>query len=160
MVATSWAVVLLSCVAACGGAPPPPPPPPPPAPPPHVTRVPVEDTEPEEGVTIIHAHGYMEKDAIDAWLQPHQRDLMDCYLKQVHGKRWLGGHVKLHWDIKKDGTISAVKLMAESDLGARSVEQCLLEARARSGVRQASRWRRGLRHPARLQADRHGDAVG
>jgi hypothetical protein len=122
-----YAVALFACLAACGGSPPPPPPPPPPAPPPHAVRVPVEDNEPEDGVTIVHAHGHMEKDAIDAWLQPHQNDLMDCYLKQVHGKRWLGGHVKLHWDIKKDGTIAAVKLMAESDLGARSVEKCLLE---------------------------------
>jgi hypothetical protein len=119
-------VALAVGLAACG-AKPKPQPPPPPAPAPHAAREPVEDSEPEEGVTIVSAHGHMEKDAIDAWLNPHQADLMDCYLKRVRGKRWLGGHVKLHWDINKDGTIAAVKLMAESDLGARPVEKCLLE---------------------------------
>jgi hypothetical protein len=118
---------LLFLLAACGGKPPPPAPPPAPLPPTRTPAVPADDSEPEEGVTVVNARGHMEKQAIDAWLQPHQTDLTDCYMKQVHGKRWLGGHVKLHWDIKKDGTISAVKLMAESDLGARSVEKCLLE---------------------------------
>ena len=32
----------------------------------------------------------------------------------------------LHWDIRKDGTVTAVKL-AESDLGAWPIEKCLLE---------------------------------
>jgi hypothetical protein len=112
---------------ACGGKPPPPPPPPAP-PPPKPTRVPVEDdSEPEEGVKIINARGHMEKEAIEAGLEPHQQELMDCYLKKVGRRRWLGGHVKIHWDIKKDGTITAVKLASESDLGAWPIEKCLID---------------------------------
>jgi len=91
-------------------------------------RVPVEDTsEPEEGVTIVNAHGHMEKEAIQAGLQPHQQELMDCYLKKVGRRRWLGGHVKIHWDIKKDGTVSKVVLSGESDLGAWPIEKCIIE---------------------------------
>src|SRR5436309_830720 len=86
-----------------------------------------EDTKPEEGVTIINAHGHMEKEAIEAGLQPHQQELMDCYLKKVGRRRWLGGHVKIHWDIKKDGTITKVVLSSESDLGSWPIEKCLLE---------------------------------
>jgi TonB family protein len=41
-------------------------------------------------------------------------------------RRWLGGHVVLHWDIKADGTVTAVRL-AESDLGAWPIEKCLLD---------------------------------
>jgi hypothetical protein len=47
-------------------------------------------------------------------------------MSRVGKRRWLGGHVSIHWDIKRDGTISAVKL-AESDLGAWSIEKCLLD---------------------------------
>jgi hypothetical protein len=123
-------VVPALLLVACGGkAPAPAPPPKPVEPPPKpAERVPVEDTsEPEEGVTIINAHGHMEKEAIEAGLQPHQQELMDCYLKKVGRRRWLGGHVKIHWDIKKDGRITKVVLSSESDLGAWPIEKCLIE---------------------------------
>ena len=120
----------LIVVAACGGKPPPPAPKPAPPPAPKPTRVPIEDSdkEPDEGVTIINAHGHMEKEAIEAGLAPHNQELADCYMKKVGRRRWLGGHVKIHWDIAKDGTITKVKLAAESDLGAWPIEKCLLEA--------------------------------
>ncbi len=96
-------------------------------------RVPIEDSEPEDGVTIVNAHGHMEKAAVEAGLAPHHDELSDCYMKKVGRRRWLGGHVMIHWDIKKDGTVTAVKLMSESDLGAWPIEKCLLEvARAAS----------------------------
>jgi hypothetical protein len=118
---------------ACGGAPPAPAPQPQPPPEPRATRVPIEDTEPDEGITVINAHGHMEKEAIEAGLAPHNQELADCYMKRVGRRRWLGGHVKIHWDIAKDGTITKVKLAAESDLGAWPIEKCLLEvARAAS----------------------------
>jgi len=113
---------------ACGGSPPPKPQPKPEPPPPVAKRHIVEDSsEPEEGVTIVNAHGHMEKEAVEAGLQPHHDELSDCYMKKVGRRRWLGGHVLIHWDIKKDGTITAIKLMSESDLGAWPIEKCLLE---------------------------------
>lgn len=115
---------------ACGGKAPPPAPPEKvePVPVKPAERVPIEDTsEPEEGVTIVNAHGHMEKEAIEAGLQPHQQELLDCYLKKVGRRRWLGGHVKIHWDIKKDGTVTKVVLSSESDLGAWPIEKCLIE---------------------------------
>src|SRR3954471_3464965 len=127
--------VLLGVVAACGGSSPPPAPPPKPAEPerPVAKRVPIEDTEPDEGVTIINARGHMEKEAVEAGISPHNAELSDCFMKNVKRRRWLGGHVLIHWDIKKDGTVTAVKLMQERDLGAWPIEKCLLEvARAAS----------------------------
>ena len=118
------AVLLL---AACGGKPPPPPPPPKPAP--HVTRVPVpddDDADNEPGVTVIDARGHMDPAAVVAGIKPHGAELGECYTTRVAGRRWLGGHVVIHWDIKKDGTISRVRL-AQSDLGAWPIEKCLLD---------------------------------
>jgi hypothetical protein len=121
-------VVPVVLLAACGGSPKPPPPKPEPPPKPVATRVTVEDSsEPEEGVTIINAHGHMEKEAVEAGLAPHHEALSDCYIKGVGHRKWLGGHVMIHWDIKKDGTINSVKLMAETDIGSWPIERCLIE---------------------------------
>ena len=96
------------------------------------TRVPVEEPPEEEGVTIMNARGHMELSVIDAGLSPHNEALTDCYMSKLNRRRWLGGHVVLKWDIKKDGTVSAVKLV-ESDLGNWPIEKCLLEV-ARSAT--------------------------
>jgi hypothetical protein len=95
-----------------------------------VTRVPIEDESkdevPEEGVTFQKTKGAMTKEAIEAGLAPHTQELSDCYMKKVGKRKFIGGHIVLHWDIKADGTITSVK-MAESDLGSREIEQCLVD---------------------------------
>ncbi len=91
-----------------------------------LTRVPVEDDEPQDGVEIQSTRGRMDPKVIEAGLAPHAESFSDCYTSRVGRRRWLGGHVSLHWEIKQTGEISAVKL-AESDLGAWPVEKCLLE---------------------------------
>jgi hypothetical protein len=126
------ATPLLLVVAACGGAP---------KPATHdeqpvvvsakpTTRVPIEDTPADgddtDGVRLEGQHGHMEPAVVDTGISPHKTDLADCYASRVGRRRWLGGHVTLHWDIKADGTVTAVKL-SESDLGAWSVEKCLLD---------------------------------
>lgn len=94
------------------------------------TRVQIEDEskdEPqEEGVTFVKTKGSMSKEAIEAGIAPHTAALSDCYTTKVGRRRWLGGHVVLHWDIKGDGTVTSVKL-AESDLGSWPVEKCLID---------------------------------
>lgn len=90
------------------------------------TRVPIEDDEREDGVEIVSTHGRMDPTVVEAGLAPHKEALSDCYMSRVGRRRWLGGHVTLHWDIEKTGEIKAVKL-SESDLGAWPVEKCLLE---------------------------------
>jgi hypothetical protein len=121
--------LVLFAVVACGGSKPPPPPPPKAEPPaPIAKRVPIEDSEVDDSsVTVVNAKGHMDKAAVEAGLSPHHDELSDCYMKNVKRRRWLGGHVLIHWDIKKDGTVTAVKLMAESDLGSWPIEKCLLE---------------------------------
>ena len=54
-------------------------------------------------------------------------ELSDCYTKKRRSAG-AGSAVTslIHWDIKKDGTVTAVKL-AESDLGAWPIEKCLLD---------------------------------
>lgn len=118
--------VLLLAAAACGGSSAPKQPEEPVVSSKPITRVPVEEPPEEEGVTIINARGRMDQAAIQAGLEPHNQELIDCYMTKVERRRWLGGHVVLKWDIKKDGTITAIKLV-ESDLGNWPIEKCLLE---------------------------------
>jgi TonB family protein len=126
-------VVPVVLFAACGGSAPPPAKPVEPAKP-HRTRMPIEDNEPEteDGVTFVTKHGHMEQAAIQAGLAPHTTELSECYTSRVGRRRWLGGHVQIHWDINAEGTVTSVKL-AESDLGAWAVERCLVEV-ARSAT--------------------------
>jgi hypothetical protein len=92
-----------------------------------VTRVPIEtgEDEQEDGVTFVKTKGAMSKEAIEAGLAPHQQAMMECYTSKVGKRRWLGGEVRLMWEIKADGTLKSVKL--ESNLGAWDVEKCLLD---------------------------------
>ncbi|HET9987001.1 MAG TPA: hypothetical protein VFQ65_00735, partial [Kofleriaceae bacterium] len=89
--------LVLFALVACGGSKPPPPPPPKPEPPapPVAKRVPIEDSELDEGVTVVNAHGHMDKAAVEAGISPHNAELSDCYMKNVKRRRWLGGHVLL-----------------------------------------------------------------
>jgi hypothetical protein len=116
-------VLLVAGVAsgACGGGPPAPkvsavP----------VTRVPVEDSEPEDGVQVVSDKGHLDPSAVEAGIARHRDALTSCYTQKVGRRTWLGGHVVLRWEIAADGTVAKV-LLAESDLGAWPVESCLLD---------------------------------
>ncbi len=113
-------------IVACGGSTPPPAAPPAPAEK-KVTRVPIEtnEDEPEDGVTFVKQKGTISKEAIDAALTPHQQAMMDCYTQKVGKRRFLGGEVRLMWELKADGAVKSVKL--DSNLGAWDVEKCLLD---------------------------------
>lgn len=84
-----------------------------------------EDNGPAQ-VTLTSDRGHMDVKDIEAGLAPHTTAMTDCYMTRVGKRRWLGGSVELHWDISRDGEITAVK-MATSDLGAWPVEKCILE---------------------------------
>ncbi len=125
--------VLLGFVVACGGSSKPPPKPV--EPPVQVAkRVPIEEPEdegPQDGVQIQSTHGRMDQAAIEAWRDSNSAALGECYTSRVGRRRWLGGHVVIHWDVDKSGEIKKV-VLAESDLGNRAVEKCLLDL-ARAG---------------------------
>jgi len=127
------AVAPLVLLAACGGkAPPPAAPASKPAHVHRVTRVPVEDSDSDDNVTFVTSRGRMSRSAVQAGLEPHSQELSACYMSRVAGRRWLGGHVVIHWDIKSSGEVSSVKL-SESDLGAWAIEKCLVDV-ARSAT--------------------------
>ncbi|MBA3457025.1 MAG: TonB family protein [Deltaproteobacteria bacterium] len=120
------AAPLLVLVMACGGGSAPPAKPEPVLSERASTRVPVEEDENEDGVTMLNSRGRMDPKVIEAGIAPHTVALTECYTTQLKKRRWLGGHVVIHWDISKDGTVTAVRL-AESDLGAWPIEKCLLD---------------------------------
>lgn len=125
------AIIVVGLVAACGGSKPPPPEPKPE--PPKPVRVPIEDsTEPDDGVTIKTEHGHMEPSVVQAGIGPHEGELTACFTTKVRSRRYVGGHVVIHWDISGDGEVTKV-VLSESDLGSWAIEKCLLEvARAAS----------------------------
>lgn len=120
--------ILVLLLAACGGDKPKAKEPESPQVSPKITtrQVVDNDGEPTEGVTIVNGRGRMEQADIEAGLDPHKQELSDCYMSRVGKRKWLGGDVQIHWDISKDGEITAVKLV-ESDLGAWPIEKCLLD---------------------------------
>lgn len=111
---------------ACGGSKPKPPPPAQPAAAPRAQRVPIEDTEPDDGVEVVASHGHMDPAVVDAGIAPYKTDLETCFTGQAGNRRWLGGKVTLHWDVMKTGEVQRV-MISESDLGAWPIEKCLLE---------------------------------
>jgi hypothetical protein len=93
------------------------------------TRVPVEEDEPEDGVSFVGSRGKMDIEAIEAGIDPHKQALSECYLENVKRRRWLGGQILLHWEIDKEGTVTSVRLddlEPGMHLGNWPIEKCLL----------------------------------
>jgi hypothetical protein len=127
--------VLLGFVVACGGSSAPAPQPVEPTTP-VAKRVPIEEPDedegPQDGVQIQSTRGRMDQAAIESWRDNNSAALAECYTSRVGRRRWLGGHVVIHWDVDKAGEVKKV-VLAESDLGNRAVEKCLLDL-ARAGT--------------------------
>ncbi|MGE0399253.1 MAG: AgmX/PglI C-terminal domain-containing protein [Kofleriaceae bacterium] len=125
------ALALPLAMFACGGSSPPPEPPAPVVSPTPVTRQIIEDdSEPEEGVTIINARGRMDPAVVEAGIAPHKEALSACYTENLARRRWLGGQVVLWWDINKEGTVTGVHLHETepgTSLGNWQIEKCILD---------------------------------
>ena len=120
-----WAVPVV--LVACGGGSSAPKEPAPPVEK-KITRIPIEteaDNEPEDGVTFVKTKGSMSKEAIEAGLAPHKQAMEECYTAKVGKRRYLGGEVRLLWEIKSNGSLKSVKV--DSNLGAWDIEKCLLD---------------------------------
>ncbi|HEU4732144.1 MAG TPA: AgmX/PglI C-terminal domain-containing protein [Kofleriaceae bacterium] len=96
-----------------------------------LTRVPIEDREPEDEIQVVHSKGHLEPAAVEAGLRPHRDALARCYTERVGRRTWLAGHVVLRWEVGADGAVARV-LLAESDLGAWPIERCLLDVARRA----------------------------
>jgi len=125
---TSTYAPLILALAACGGGGSATKPPVDPGDPPPTRRV-IEDSsqddDHEDGVEVVSSRGHMEPADVEAGIAPHSAALEACYVDQVGRRRWLGGKVTISWQITKAGEVTSVAI-AESDLGAWSIEKCLL----------------------------------
>lgn len=100
------------------------------SPTPTTRRIIEDDSEPEEGVTIVNARGRMDPAAVEAGIAPHKEALSACYTDNLNKRRWLGGQVMLWWDINKEGTVTAVHLHETepgTSLGNWPIEKCILD---------------------------------
>jgi hypothetical protein len=94
------------------------------------TRVIEDDSEPEEGVTIVNSRGRMDPAVVEAGIAPHKEALSECYTANLKKRRWLGGQVILWWDINKEGTVTGVHLHDTepgTNLGNWPIEKCILD---------------------------------
>ena len=74
---------------------------------------------------IVSARGHLDPAAVQAGVAPHATALQACYNDAVGRRRWLGGKVTLKWQLSAAGVVTQVQI-ADSDLGAWPIEQCLL----------------------------------
>jgi len=117
-------LAVAAALVACGGKPPVEPGPKVSAVP--LTRVAVEDAEPDDGVQVISGKGHVEPRVVEAAIAPHRDAMTACYLSRVGKRRWLGGQLVLRWGVAADGAFDQVAI-TDNDLGAWPIEQCLLE---------------------------------
>lgn len=124
-------LVLALALSACGGSSTPPKTPDPVVSPTPTTRKIIEDdSEPEEGVTIINSRGRMDPAVVEAGIAPFKEALSECYTTNLDRRRWLGGQVMLWWDINKEGTVTGVHLHETepgTNLGNWEIEKCILD---------------------------------
>ena len=74
---------------------------------------------------VVSTRGHLDPAAIQAGVAPHATELQACYNDAVGRRRWLGGKVSLKWQLSAAGVVTQAQV-AESDLGAWPIEQCLL----------------------------------
>ncbi|MEZ4363457.1 MAG: AgmX/PglI C-terminal domain-containing protein [Kofleriaceae bacterium] len=114
----------IGCLAAgCGSAAPPPAPVEGPS---RYRTFSADQDEDEDGVELRTSHGVLEPEQVRKAVEPHSHELSGCYIQRVGARRWLGGRVSMKWHLDADGAIREVYI-AESDLGAWPVEECLLD---------------------------------
>jgi hypothetical protein len=85
----------------------------------------VDEAEPDDGVVVTGTKGRMDPEKVSAGLAPQRARLSGCYMQGVGARHWLGGNVLLRWEVAADGAIARV-LVIESDLGAWSIEKCVV----------------------------------
>lgn len=125
------ALALALVLSACGGSSTPAKAPDPVVSPTPTTRQIIEDdSEPEEGVTIVSTRGRMDPAVVEAGIAPHKEALSACYTENLDRRRWLGGQVMLWWDVDKEGTVTGVHLHETepgTSLGNWEIEKCILD---------------------------------
>ncbi|MBX3272874.1 MAG: AgmX/PglI C-terminal domain-containing protein [Sandaracinaceae bacterium] len=126
--------------------------------------------EPDDGLAISGLMGTIRQDQVQNALNPRMPRFQRCFEQRMRAVELLGGDIRLAFRIRVDGTVLWV-YPAESDIGDRDTERCVLEVAAStqfprpSGGEAEFRWGFGLdiadgvRPPLHWQADALGRAA-
>ncbi len=115
--------IALLLLAACGGAPTEP------APEPEPERSSGEETTaaPNDGVAITGLMGTISADEVTRGMEPRMNRFLRCFAGRYDTVEVLGGSITFSFRIRVDGSVLWV-YPAESTIGDRETERCLLEA--------------------------------
>ena len=87
-----------------------------------VTR---DDPQPDDGSSITGLMGTISQQAVQDTLEPRMESFMHCFETRLTAVHFLGGEIRMAFRIHTDGTVMWV-YPAESSLGDRDVETCIL----------------------------------
>lgn len=87
--------------------------------------------EPDDGAQITGLMGTISQEAVRNTLEPRMDSFMRCFEQRLASVRFLGGDFRMEFRIHVDGTVAWV-YPAESSLGDRDVETCILASAARA----------------------------
>nr|MDQ3034081.1 AgmX/PglI C-terminal domain-containing protein [Myxococcota bacterium] len=92
-----------------------------------------EEREPErdDGSSMTGLMGTIRADQVDNALQPRMGQFLRCLEPRMSDVEFLGGDVRLAFRIHVDGTVAWV-YPAQTTLGDRQAEQCVLEVASRA----------------------------
>jgi hypothetical protein len=98
------------------------------------TREPIhvadDDGDDDDSLSVSGLRGRLDSYDIERGVQPHAQALSACYYGNVGRQRYIGGDIELKFLIARSGEVKQVQL-SRSDLGAWSIERCLLETARR-----------------------------
>lgn len=89
------------------------------------------EPEPDDGSSITGLMGTIRADQVDNALQPRMGQFLRCLEPRMSDVEFLGGDVRLAFRIHVDGTVAWV-YPAQTTLGDRQAEQCVLEVASRA----------------------------
>lgn len=84
-----------------------------------------EDPPPDDGSSITGLMGSISQDAVQGTLEPRMDSFMHCFETRLRTVHFLGGEIRMAFRVHTDGTVLWV-YPAESSLGDRDVESCIL----------------------------------
>jgi len=117
-----------------------------------------EDAD-KDGLQVEGTLGTLDEDAIQTGLAGRLGVLGSCFSKQMLKEPYLGGELKLHFRVARDGSVKSVRL-GQSTVGSLAVERWRGGERGRGEVCPSAGRRGGVHLPAHLPGQGFSSDLG